>query len=65
MSDERLQDYITALLRERDGYERANNKTGVDEVNAELTRVGATSEVPAKRAAKRPASQKASSKQER
>lgn len=65
MTDERLENFIAALLRERDGYEMRNDADGVAQVNAELAKVGAKTPAPAKRAAKRPAAAKATPKQDR
>lgn len=51
-TSEQMRDYIAALIRERDGYERVGNKTGVADVDAELERVGHNAKPPAKRAKK-------------
>jgi hypothetical protein len=52
MTSEQKRDLIAALLREREGYSRAGKKDRVDVVDAELSRLGHESKVPAKRATK-------------
>ena len=53
MTDQQNQAYIRGLLREREGYEKRGDTYHVELVNAELRRLGALAEPPAKRAAKR------------
>ena len=57
MADTKEQEkgYIAALLRERAGYVQQGNDAAVAEVDAELRRLGAKAETPAKRATKRKA----------
>ena len=54
INDQQRNAYISALINERDGYERAGNKQGVKEVTDELQNVGAEAKPKAKRAEKRP-----------
>ena len=49
---------ITALIRERVGYEQRGLTDRVDAVDAELRALGADGAPPAKRAAKRPSTRK-------
>jgi hypothetical protein len=49
---EQQKEYIAALLRERDGYLRIQDKARAAEVDAELERVGFKAKAPAKRATK-------------
>lgn len=65
MTDERLQNYIDALIRERAGYEEKKNADGVAAVDAELARVGAKPAAPAKRATKRTVEATTDAKQSR
>lgn len=53
MTDEKKQQIIKALLREREGYEVRGDAQGIADVNAELRRLGAEGAPPVKRAAKR------------
>lgn len=53
-------DKITALIRERVGYEQRGLTDRVDAVDAELRAIGADGAAPAKRAAKRPSTRKTS-----
>jgi hypothetical protein len=53
-------DRITALIRERVGYEQRGLADRVDAVDAELRAIGADGAAPAKRAAKRPSTRKTS-----
>ncbi len=52
MTDEQRKAYIAALLREREGYERYDHAEKVEEVDAELKRVGYQAKTPAKRSFK-------------
>lgn len=53
MTDEKKQQIIKALLREREGYEVRGDAQGISDVNAELRRLGADGAPPVKRATKR------------
>jgi len=55
MTNEQRQARITALLRERVGYEARGDKDRVKAVDAELAAYGAEGKAPAQRATKRPA----------
>lgn len=61
MADEQA-DRIKALLEERRGYELHGKAERVAEVDAELRRLGAGGRPPVKRAVKRPAVKKGSSR---
>jgi len=50
MTKEQQQEYIAALIRERDGYVRAGWLDRVPDVEAELERCGHNAKPPAKRA---------------
>lgn len=50
---EQRENYIKGLIEERRGYVLHGTEDQVAAVDAELKRVGASAEVPAKRAAKR------------
>lgn len=52
LTKEQTKDYIAALLREREGYERYGNAEGLASVDAELERVGHKAKTPARRATK-------------
>lgn len=52
MSKEEQKAYIAALLKEREGYEKYGLTDRVEEVDAELDRLGHKAKPPAKRAAK-------------
>lgn len=54
-SKERIAGYVAALLEERRAYLARGDQDGVEQVDAELKRVGAKGEPPAKRATKREA----------
>lgn len=49
-TDEQTKAYISALLREREHYRRYDNKDRLEEVEAELKKVGYQAKPPAKRA---------------
>ena len=53
MTDEKRADLIRSLLQERRGYEARGDKARVEEVDAELRRLGAEGVAPAKRATRR------------
>lgn len=55
MTDEKRQQHLRALIEERDGYAAKGNLRMVAVVEAQLARLGAEAEVPAKRATKRAA----------
>lgn len=53
-TNEERKDYIAALLREKEGYERQEGKEEqIQAVDAELKRVGYEAKAPSKRAATR------------
>lgn len=54
MTDEQKAKYVAALLRERDHAARAGNENAVEQVTAELRRIGAEAAPPPKRAQRRP-----------
>jgi hypothetical protein len=62
MTDEERKNLIKSLMREKDSYARSDDEGGVERVTEELRRLGAEGEPPAKRAAKRPASDKTTEK---
>ena len=62
VTNEQRSALITALLKERAGYEKRGNATGVAEVNEELRKIGATGEIPVSAAEKRPAVKRAKEK---
>lgn len=47
--------YVSALIRERDGYRNAGLEDRAAEVDAHLRDIGEKAKTPAKRAEKRPA----------
>ncbi len=55
MTNEQRQARITALLRERVGYEARGDKARVQAVDAELAAYGHEGKTPAQRSTKRPA----------
>jgi hypothetical protein len=52
MNNEQKKAYISALLSEREGYERYGDTANLKAVDAELSRVGHEAKAPAKRSAK-------------
>lgn len=50
MNKQQKQEYIAALLSERAGYVRYGNEAGVQDIDAELARLGHDAKPPAKRA---------------
>lgn len=54
MTVEQHAQYVTALLREREMAQNRGDAVRVADVDAELNRIGAAAQAPAKRAAKRP-----------
>jgi hypothetical protein len=52
MSNEQKKEYIAALLREREGYEKYGRTDELAAVDAELKRLGHGGKPPAKRATK-------------
>jgi hypothetical protein len=56
-NDEQRNQYITALIQEREAYESRGNKTKAQAVTVELQRLGAEGKPKAKRAEKRPVEQ--------
>lgn len=52
MTSEQKQEYISALLEERRGYEMFGNADGLAAIDAELARVGHKAKAPSKRASK-------------
>lgn len=55
MTEEQRERTIRALLRERLGYERQGNTSGVRQVDEQLRSLGATAAPPVARAARRKA----------
>jgi hypothetical protein len=53
VTDQERNDYIRALITERDQYLRAGNTDRAAQVTAELRRIGAEAEPPARKAARR------------
>lgn len=54
MTDQERKAHIAALVREREGYERAGKSDRVKAVDAELRRLGHEGAPPAQRATRRP-----------
>lgn len=55
MTNEQRANYIAGLIHERNVYEKRGNQSGVDEINAELRKLGHEGATPQKRAERRPA----------
>lgn len=62
MTNEQRAAYIKDLLKERAAYERRGNSIGVQEVDDELRKIGAASDIPVRAAEKRPAAKRTKEK---
>lgn len=58
MTNEQRTSTINALLHERNIYQKRGDENGVNEVNAELRKLGHDATTPQQRAERRPATQK-------
>lgn len=56
-TDEQRNQYIAALIEEREAHQSSSKKARVEAVTAELQRLGAEGKPKAKRAEKRPTTQ--------
>lgn len=62
MTDQQRANYISALIREREGYMRSGDEARAAEVSEELRKIGAEGDAPAKRATTRPSRRKTESR---
>lgn len=58
MTNEQRTNTINALIHERNIYEKRGDQDGVDQVNAELRKLGHDAATPIQRAERRPATRK-------
>lgn len=55
MTNEQRANYIAGLIHERNVYEKRGDQDGVEQVNAQLRKIGHDAAAPQKRAERRPA----------